>query len=221
MLIRELPQEARPIYNVQTNGARSTDIVNLLACLIPSEDALGIAQRVMSRFGDLRGLWRASSAELEEVDGIGPANATRIMVALELGRRSLNELKHEIKGPQDLYNMYRHLSMLEREEFHVVGMNTRAWVLLKSMVYCGAKDTILVVPADVMTPLVRIGASNFAVLHNHPSGDPTPSPEDVATTSRLKEAGELLGITMLDHVIVGARSYVSLKERNWGCRPWG
>jgi len=153
-------------------------------------------------------------AALEAVPGIGPATAARIIAALELGRRAEIESHRDggaVRGPEDVYRLLGpRLRDLPQEEFHVLLLNSQNRVIREVLVSRGILDASLVHPREVFRAAILEGAASIVVVHNHPSGDPTPSPEDRGVTDRLAEAGRTVGIPLLDHVIVGAGRYASL-----------
>ncbi|MHC4542895.1 MAG: RadC family protein [Planctomycetota bacterium] len=217
--IRELPPEARPVYQIKTGGPRDATVTDLLACLLSTEDALNQAQELLAKFRGLRGMRSASLADLMAIKGIGPAVATRLQAALELGRRCLSEegeRRTQIKCPADLYGLLVDLGDLAQEEFWVVSLNTKRYVIDFRMLYRGTLNSTFIQPSEVLLTAVRAHGDAFAIVHNHPSGDPTPSPEDVILTDRLRQSGDILGIELVDHIIIGDACFVSLKERGLG-----
>jgi DNA repair protein RadC len=170
--------------------------------------------------GSLRRLAAATPAELAAVPGIGPAVAARISAALELGRRLAREGPLErgrIRGPRDVYERCAPgLRDLAQEEFRVLMLNTQHAVVREQVVTRGTLDTSLVHPREVFRPAITESAASLILVHNHPSGDPSPSAEDRAVTRQLAEAGRLLGIPVLDHVVIGDGRYVSFVEAGLG-----
>ena len=168
-------------------------------------------------FGGVDGLRRASMRELTAIDGIGPATAACIHAAFLLGRRSL-EMVRERRGPyrgaRDVFEFLQpEVNGLEKEHFYAILLDSKNRLIRKEVVSVGTLTASLVHPREVFRPAIRECAASIIVAHNHPSGDPTPSREDLEITARLQKAGELIGIPMLDHVIIGAGRYVSLAER--------
>jgi len=174
-----------------------------------------LADRVIAEAdGSVRRLGGMDTAALESVSGIGPATAARIIAALELGRRAEVEAHREgvrIRGPEDVYRLLGpRLRGLEQEEFHVLLLNTQNRVIREILVSRGILDASLVHPREVFRAAILEGAASVVVVHNHPSGDPTPSPEDRVVTDRIAEAGRTIGIALLDHVIIGAERFESM-----------
>ncbi|MBM3302166.1 MAG: DNA repair protein RadC, partial [Deltaproteobacteria bacterium] len=177
-------------------------------------------QQLVVRFGGLMGLARATLAELESVVGVGPAKAAQIKAALELGRRLLTQppdSKPQVRSPADAANLVMaEMSLLEQEHLRVILLDTKNHVLDIPTIYVGSVNTSLVRVAEILRPAIRVNAVAIIIAHNHPSGDPTPSPEDVHITELIRKAGELADIEVLDHLIIGQQRYVSLKERGLG-----
>lgn len=172
-----------------------------------------IAEAVAARDGGLSRLARTDVAELERVPGVGPATAARLVAAIELGRRcsvSVPDPGAPLRGPADVFDRMRSLQDATQEEFHTVLLNTRHHVIREVLVTRGILDASLIHPREVFRTAVVEGAAALVLVHNHPSGDPTPSQEDRAVTRQLAEAGRALGIPVVDHVVIGRARYVSL-----------
>ena len=223
--IRELPQEERPRERLRQYGARQLNNSELLAILlrtgVQGENVLSMASRLLARQGGLAGLGRASFAELCAQRGLSEAKACQIMAALELGRRLVSlapEERATIQSPQDVANLVAAgMASLEQEHLRVLLLNTRNQVLNIQEIYIGNVNSSVVRPAEVLRPAVRENAPGIIVVHNHPSGDPTPNAEDVSITRQIAQAGQLLGIELLDHVVIGSGGrFVSLKELKQG-----
>lgn len=175
-----------------------------------------MAGRVEARFETLEALARADVATLEEVPGVGRATAGRLAAAFEIGRRAASATPMDtqpIRGPADVFRrLGPRLQDVRQEEFHALLLNTRHHVVRQVLVTRGILDASLVHPREVFRIAVAEGAAGVILVHNHPSGDPTPSPEDRAVTRQLGEAGRAIGIPVLDHVVVGRGRYVSLAD---------
>lgn len=221
--IRELPPDERPRERLAQWGASHLREYELLAILLRTGtaqmSALQLAQHLLDKFGGVRGVMHAKVAELATVKGMGLAKACQIAAAMELGRRVALSQFHErpqIRSPQDVYELMHLQFVAEKQEhFLAVLLDTKNRVLRSQTIFIGTLDSSLVHPREVYRAAVREGAACWIAVHNHPSGDPTPSPEDIAITKRLKEAGELLGIALLDHIIIGDGNYTSLRERGY------
>ena len=193
-------------------GSRHLSVRELLALLVGSGSSSGSALQVAERLlaaadGSLRRLGTADPRTLEAVTGVGNATAARVLAALELGRRAAAETvlpEDPVRGPADVFRrMGPRLRDLAQEEFHALLLNTRHCVIREVAVTRGILDASLIHPREVFRLAVVEGAAGIILVHNHPSGDPTPSAEDRAVTRQLAEAGRALGIPVLDHVVVG------------------
>jgi DNA repair protein RadC len=222
--IKELPSGERPRERLLSYGPSALSNAELLAIILRtgtrSENVIQLAQRLLATFDGLGGLVRASAAELEAVKGLGPAKVTQVKAAMEVGRRLLVEAPEErpqIRSPADAANLVMsEMSYLEQEHLRVMLLDTKNRVLDTPTVYQGSLNTSLIRVGEIFREAIRANSASIIVLHNHPSGDPTPSPEDVAVTRQMVEAGELLDIEVLDHLIIGCQRFVSLKERGLG-----
>jgi DNA repair protein RadC len=218
--LKSLPLRERPAYRVSQNAA-ACNLIELLAAVIGGQRQIEISQALLARFdGDIRRLYLAHPAELAIVRGIGPATAAQIKAALNLGLR-LNipyEERPTINSPADAAALVQHeMSLLEQEHLRVILLDQRNRVLDTVEVYQGSVNSAQVRIAEVFKPAVARMAPSLIVVHSHPSGDPTPSPEDVAVTRAIVQGGKLLDIATLDHLIIGqAGRWVSLKERGLG-----
>jgi DNA repair protein RadC len=222
--ITDLHETERPRERLASLGPQVLSNAELLAILlrvgVPGENAVQVGQRLLQTFGGLPGLHRAPFEELVNQHGIGDAKAAQIKAAIELGRR-LRDLKPEeratINSPAEAAELVRYeMSALEQEHLRVILLDTRNHVLEIVEVYKGSVNSSQVHVGEVFKPAVRRGASALIIVHNHPSGDPTPSPDDVAVTRAFVQAGKLLDVEVLDHLVIGQGRHVSLKERGLG-----
>lgn len=219
--VRELPPAERPRERLNLHGAAALSAPELLAVLWGSGTAgmpAGeLATTVLARLGNLTELARADVAELAGVPGLGRARAAQLLAAFELGRRSLTEVpggRWTIRAPRDVADrLAPQMAHLEREELCVLLLNTRNVVLRQQTVYIGNVSAALVRVAELFRDAVRSHAAGLIVVHNHPSGDPEPSPDDLQLTAEAIAAGRLLDIPLLDHVVVARDGYVSLRDR--------
>lgn len=225
--IREWPAAERPRERLARLRPEALATHELLAILIGSggagRSALEIATELLDRFaGSLRRLGAAEAHELALVPGIGSAKAAAIVAALALGSRSVAEAartERRIRGPGDVHARLGPLLRDRRqEEFWVVYLDTQNRVRLERCLTVGLLNSSLVHPREVFGPAIAGAVASLILAHNHPSGDPEPSPEDVRVTCQLVESGRILGIPVRDHVILGDDSYVSLMERGL-CGP--
>ena len=224
-MIRDMPQGERPRERLRDYGPRYLSNAELIAILlrtgIQGENVLAMATRLLSSHGGLDGLGRKSFAELCAERGLSEAKTCQLLAALELGRRYLSlapQDRAQISTPQDAANLIQaEMSLLEQEHLRVLLLNTKNQVLKVVEVYVGNVNSSIVRPAEVFRPAVRDNAPAIIVAHNHPSGDPTPSPEDIAITRELFSAGKLLGIDLFDHLVIGSGGrFVSMNEKKLG-----
>jgi DNA repair protein RadC len=219
--IKEMPPDLQPRERLLAAGVQALSNVELLAIMLRtgtrSETALDLAHKLLARPEGLRYLAEASLEEMQKQKGIGLAKAAELKAALELGRRLavLSLSRTVIKSPQDVANLLMdEMRYLDREYFRTVSLNTKNRVLGVDNVSIGSLNSSLVHPREVFKNPIRRSAAAIILVHNHPSGDPGPSKEDVQVTRRLVEAGQILGIEVLDHLIIGDGSFISLKEQN-------
>ena len=222
--IKELPSSERPRERLLHYGAGALSSAELLAIILRtgtrSENVLLVSQRLLASHDNLAGLARASSAELIAERGLGPAKVAQLKAALELGRRMLVESPEErpqVRSPADAANLVlSEMSLLEQEHLRVMLLDTKNRVMATPTVYVGSLNTSLIRVGELFREAIRANCASLIVLHNHPSGDPTPSPEDVAVTRQIVEAGKLLDVEVLDHLVIGRQRFVSMKERGLG-----
>ncbi len=222
--IKELPEQERPRERLYRLGPGALSTAELLAILLRTgvggESALAMANRLLARYGGLAGLARASLSQLKAERGVGLAKAAQIQAAVELGRRltlTAPEERPQIRSPADAAMLLMpEIGHREQEHFYVLFLDIRNRVLGGESIYKGSLDQTQVRVADVFREAVRRNCAAIVVAHNHPSGDPTPSPDDVAVTRDLVQAGRLLGIEVLDHLVIGHQRWVSLRERGLG-----
>ena len=218
-----LLEEEQPQYRLEHLGEGALSLRELLAVVIGSghsDDSILELTRLLGELGGLPGIASASISELTTYDGIGKAKATRIKAALELGRRLVTtplEKRGKIQSPADAANLLLpDMMFLEQEHLVVVLLNTRSEILDTKTIYKGSLNTAVVRIGEVFKDAIRQNAAALIVAHNHPSGDPAPSPEDVRVTREIVNAGKLLSIDVLDHLVIGHNRYTSLKERRLG-----
>ncbi|CAA9227700.1 MAG: UPF0758 family protein [uncultured Chloroflexi bacterium] len=228
-LIRDLPSDERPRERLMKYGAANLSNAELLAIIWRTgssgkerESVLSMAQRALSHFGSLAGLAKANITELSALNGIGAVKAIEVMAAIELGRRlavAVPEERPVIHSPREVVNLvHSEMALLDQEELWLLLLNSKNQVLAIRRTYRGTINASSVRVAELFRAAIRENAVSVIIVHNHPSGDPTPSPEDVRVTSEAFRAGELLDVAVLDHIIVGAGRdrYVSMKERGLG-----
>ena len=221
--IHDLPLSERPRERLLKLGSEALSAQEILALIlgrgVKGESVMVTSQRLLSRFGNLKGIASASVEELTEINGIGPAKAAQIKAAFELSKR-LESVADEtqkpmVKSPEDVANIVRsQLKGKKKEHFLVLCLDTRNRLINRKPVSMGSLDTSVVHPREVFKEAISSNAASVIFAHNHPSGDPEPSKEDIELTKRLVKAGEIMGIEVLDHIIVCDRSYLSLKAKN-------
>ncbi|MHB8369764.1 MAG: RadC family protein [Leptospirales bacterium] len=219
--VSEWPPYERPREKLVSSGARHMNDSELLAILLrtgnKNESAVALAQRILTTFGGIPGLSRALVPELSKIKGVGLAKGAQILAALELGRR-LSERslvpEESIRSGESVYRLLGPRLREERKEsFWVLLLDTKHRLRRLEKISEGTLSMTPVHPREAFSPAVRESAAAVIFVHNHPSGDPEPSPDDWALTSRLVECGTLLGIRVLDHVVTGDHAFVSLRDR--------
>lgn len=218
--IREIPATERPRERLALRGAAGLSAAELIALVWGSgsagRSALDLATDALTRHDGLAALARASDVELESIPGIGGAKSAQLTAAFELGRRAVADwpaARWVIRSPRDVAErLVLQMARLEREELRVVLLNTKNVVLRVSTVYVGNVSSSLVRVGEVFRDAVRLDAAGIIVAHNHPSGDPTPSPDDLHLTAEVIAAGRLLDVDVLDHVVIGHDAWVSLRD---------
>ncbi len=224
LTVREWPASERPREKLQQLGPASLSNAELLAILLRvgsvGEDVVALSQRLLVRYGGLSGLHKEAFGSLEAERGMGEAKTCTLKAALELGRRLLldpGEERPRINSPHDVAQLLMmDMGALEQECLRTVLLNTKNMVIGAPTIYQGSVNSTSLRVGELFREAVRHNATSLIVVHNHPSGDPTPSPEDVAVTRTLVEAGKMMDIEVLDHLVIGKQKYVSLKERRLG-----
>jgi DNA repair protein RadC len=219
--IRELPATERPRERLALRGAGGLTAAELVALLWGSGtrgvSAIDLAEEALARHDGLAGLALASEIELAGLPGVGAARAAQLTAAFELGRRLLADWpagRWTVRSPTDVADrLILQMGRLEREELRAVLLNTKNVVLRVVTVYQGNVNSSLVRVGELFRDAVRINATGIILVHNHPSGDPTPSPDDLHLTAEALAAGRLLDIDLLDHLVIGHDAYVSLRDR--------
>ncbi len=222
--IKDLELKERPRERLARKGAGVLTTAELLAILlrvgIEGENAIQVGQRLLGDFNGLAGLQKASFSELRSQRGVGKAKAAVIKAAIDLGRRLASQGTEDrpvIHSPEDAADLVQYeMSALEQEQLRVILLNTRNHVLGIKTIYQGSLNSSHVRVGELFRPAVRENAAAMIVIHNHPSGDPSPSPDDVAITKTIIQAGKLLDIQVLDHLIIGQGRFISLNRRGLG-----
>jgi DNA repair protein RadC len=219
--IREVPPAERPRERLALRGAGGLTSAELIGLVWGSgtrgRSAVDLAADTLARHDGLTGLARTTEPELATIPGIGPARAAQLVAAFELGRRLLADwpaARWTIRGPADVADrLILQMGRLEREELRVVILDTKNHVHRVATVYQGNLSASLVRVGELFRDAVRLNAAAVILVHNHPSGDPTPSPDDMHLTAEALAAGRLLDIALLDHLVIGHDAYVSLRDR--------
>lgn len=222
--VREMPHDERPRERLEHYGPAALQTAELLAIILrtgtPGENVIELSTRLLRQYGGLGGLASADLHDLCGIHGLGMAKAAQLKAALELGRRLgvlAPDQRPQIMRPDDIANLVMvEMAFLPREQLRVLCLDTKNFVVAQETVYQGTVNSSVVRAAEVFKPAVTRTCPSIVVVHNHPSGDPTPSPEDVRTTEQLRRAGEALDIELLDHIVIGQQRFVSLKERGLG-----
>ncbi|GGE42661.1 UPF0758 protein YsxA [Pullulanibacillus camelliae] len=221
LMVRDVPKEERPRERLIKEGAGRLTNQELLSIVLRTglrnESVMQLAQRVLTQFAGMRGLRTATIEELMAIKGIGKTKAVEILAAIEVGKRLIKEADEEryvIRSPQDGANyVMDDMRFLSQEHFVALFLNTKNQVIHRQTIFIGSLNASIVHPREVFKEAIKRSAASIICFHNHPSGDPTPSREDIDVTKRLVECGLLLGIDVLDHIVIGDRKFISLKEK--------
>jgi DNA repair protein RadC len=222
-MIRDVPKDIRPRERLISSGPESLADHELLAILLRTgtkeESVLQLAHRLLQRFEGLRLLKDATVEEITSIKGIGTTKAIQILAAIELGRR-LHRLgyhdRYVIRSPEDgAKYVMEDMRFLSQEHFVTIYLNTKNQVIHRKTIFIGSLNASIVHPREVFKEAIKRSAASIICVHNHPSGDPTPSREDIDVTKRLAECGRIIGIELLDHLIIGDQKFVSLKEKGY------
>jgi len=221
--LREIPSDERPRERMLRQGAGALGNAELLAVLLRtgtySESAVRLAERILKESGSLRGLTDMSTEQLTTIKGVGIAKALEIQACIELGRRLAKTSVEErvtVRSPRDAADyLMEELRYLQKEHFVCLFLNTKNHIIGQETLSMGSLNASIVHPREVFRSAIKRSSASIICAHNHPSGDPTPSPEDIQLTARLAEAGEIIGIELLDHIVIGDRTFVSLKEKGF------
>lgn len=222
--ITDIAENDRPRERLAQLGPQALSNAELIAILlrvgVQGENAVQMGQRLLNNLGGLHGLHRASFAEMCAQHGLGEAKAAQIKAAIELGRRLAAQEPQErpaIHSPADAAEMVRYeMGALQQEHLRILLLDTRNRVIAIENLYVGSLNSSTVRVGELFRPAIQRSAAALIVVHNHPSGDPTPSPEDVALTRAIVQSGKLLDIDVLDHLVIGHNRWISLKERGLG-----
>lgn len=219
----EIPEEDRPRERLLRQGPEALSNAELLAILLRTgtqgHSAVDLADQILKRMGGIHALIDADLEELIGVPGIGPAKATQLKAAIEIGRRVARikrESRPQLLTPGDAADyMMDRLRFQLKEHFVVLHLDSKNGLIGEEIVSVGSLNALIVHPREIFKTALKRSAAAIICLHNHPSGDPTPSFEDVEVTRRLVDCGRLLGVEVLDHIVVGENCFLSMKEKGW------
>ena len=220
--ISDFTEDSKPREKLLNYGAESLSDAELLAILLGSgtkdRNVLELSNDILRKYGGLAGLRKISKEELAQIKGIGPAKATTVLSALELGRRFSKAIQENGERPRincadDVYQ-YLHYQMehLDHEELYILCLDSKHYIIGEDMLYKGTINSSNIRIAEIFRKPLLLNAACFALAHNHPSGDPTPSPADLVSTKNIIAAGKTLDLPLVDHLVIGAGSYQSIKE---------
>lgn len=221
--MKDLPKEDRPRERLLRYGANHLSNQELLAILIGSgtknESVMDLSKRLLMHFEGLNLLADAAIEELTAIKGIGPAKGVTLLASIELGLRISRyrpTRRYVVRTPEDgAQYVMEEMRSLNQEHFVALFLDTKNQILHQQTIFIGSLNASIVHPREIFREAVKRSAASIICVHNHPSGDPTPSQEDIHVTERLVNAGEMIGIEVLDHLIIGDRKFVSLKEKGY------
>ena len=221
LTIKDLPTDERPRERLVKYGAEALSNAELLAIILrvgtQQYSAIGMAEHLLSRFEGLKGIASAGIEDLSEIKGLGTAKATQIKAMVELGKRlasSTGPSRPTIRSPQDAADILMpELRDQPQERFKAIFLNNKTEVLKVRTITIGSMDCSMITPRELFREGLSGNCASVIIAHNHPSGDPMPSKEDIDVSKRLVQAGQMIGIEVLDHVIIGDGRWISLKER--------
>ncbi|WP_027624986.1 RadC family protein [Clostridium lundense] len=219
--IIDLPESERPRERLLRYGAENLSNVELLAIILRTgsnkENILNLCGRIIEKCGGLNGILNSSSKELLQIKGIGNAKAAQILALAELSKRFKSFKSGDnfkITNPNDVALLImEEMRVLKQELLRVIMLNTKNYVIKVKDVFIGSLNSSIVHPREIYCEAIKNSSSSIIICHNHPSGDPLPSSEDINITNRLRECSKLIGIELLDHIIIGDGVYISLKEK--------
>ncbi|MCI1856664.1 MAG: DNA repair protein RadC [Sporolactobacillus sp.] len=221
VMMKDLPENERPRERLIRAGAGALSEAELIAILLRSgtrhESVVDLSKRLISTFDGLKKLREASIEELETINGIGRAKAVQLLACFEIAKRLAGPPagdRFTIRSPEDGANyVMEGMRLLKQETFVALFLNTKNQVVHQSTLFVGGLNSSIVHPREVFKEAVRHSAASIICFHNHPSGDPTPSREDLDVTRRLVSCGRMLGVDVLDHIVIGDKRFVSLKQK--------
>jgi len=226
--LHDLPQEDRPRERLKEVGVDNLSIQELLALVVEKgrkgKSVLSVSQNLLAKFGNLARMKEASVEELQEVDGIGFATACKLKAALKLGEKALNKhdkYDYEITAPKAVFDLLKNdLGNKKKEHFKILSLTTRKKLISIDDISIGILDSSIAHPREIFKSAIQNSAASIILVHNHPSGDPTPSNDDIKMTERLIEAGKIMGIEIDDHVIISDNLFASLRSDPGTSKLW-
>jgi DNA repair protein RadC len=219
--VRDLPRQERPRERLQKFGPEALSAQELLALVIgrgiPNKSVMNIAQELLAKFGNVKAIGQATIEELSQIKGIGLAKAAQIKACFELGKREDLEPEvkdFDVKNPEGVVKAIRaSIQDKAKEHFKLILLNPRNKIIGISTISVGTLNASLVHPREVFKDAIKHSAASVVLAHNHPSGDPEPSEDDLTITKRLTEAGKILGVEVMDHIIIAKNGFFSFKEK--------
>ncbi|MGR6896787.1 RadC family protein [Rummeliibacillus sp. BSL5] len=223
LMIRDVHVDDRPRERLKRQGAESLSNQELIAILLRTgtkkESVLHLSNRILMHFEQLHELKNATIEEITAIKGIGEAKAIQLLASIELGKRlhkQRTDERYTIRSPKDAANyLMPDMTSLLQENFVTLFLNVKNQIIHQQTIFIGSLNASIVHPREVFREAVKRSAASIICAHNHPSGNPAPSPEDIDVTKRLQEAGLIMGIELLDHVIIGDHQFISLKEKGY------
>lgn len=220
--ISSLPENERPREKLKNHGVKALSNAELLAILLRTgtrnESALSLSYKILSQGDGIRSLANADINELNKINGIGLAKASQLIAAVELGKRIAQYTFNEdfyIRRPQDAADiLMEEMRYYKKEHMKIIMLNVKCKVIGIKEISIGSLNSSLAHPREIFIPAIKNSSANIILTHNHPSGDPTPSKDDIDITKRVYEAGKIIGIELYDHIIIGDGVFTSLKEKN-------
>ncbi len=222
LTITSLPKNERPREKLQNHGVKALSNAELLAILLRTgtrnESALSLSYKILSKNDGIKSLANAEVTDLNTISGIGLAKASQLIAAVELGKRIAQYSYNEdiyVKKPQDAASiLMEEMRYYKKEHMKIIMLNVKCKVIGIEEISIGNLNSSLAHPREIFKPAIKNSSANIILTHNHPSGDPTPSKDDIEITRRVYEAGKILGIELYDHIIIGDGVFTSLKEKN-------
>jgi DNA repair protein RadC len=219
--VHDMPNDERPRERLRNYGPQAVSNAELLAIILRTgtarDNVLELAGKLLAKYGGLGGLMRADFSELCLEHGLGEAKTAQLKAALEIGRRlgrQQSDEKYQIKSPRDAANLVMlEMTHLDHEQMRILILDTKNQVVENINRYQGTVNSSVLRAAEIFRPAITRNCPAVIICHNHPSGDPTPSPEDISVTEQLVQAGKLLDIELVDHLVIGDHRFISLKER--------